>query len=65
MVFALDGTDTFEGSDGNDTFDGGDQVDTVDYSGLAGINFITITLAGASDATVIVDGGDDLSLIHI
>jgi len=53
-----DGGDTLLASDGSDTLDGGNNVDTADYSASSGTS-ISVTLAGATNATVFVAGGDD------
>ena len=50
------GEDTFTGSAGQNTYDGGADIDTLDYSTQAGINYIDVTLNGAGDAAVILDG---------
>ena len=64
-VDTLDGNDTINASLGADTFDGGDGQDTLDYSALAGVNSIDITLSGALDATVNVDGADNDTIRNI
>ena len=60
-----DGDDTLTASAGTDRLDGGDGTDTVDYSGLTGIDGVTITLNGAVDSVAIVQGGDDDTLNNI
>ncbi|NCC21342.1 MAG: calcium-binding protein, partial [Alphaproteobacteria bacterium] len=59
VIYGAGGDDVFLASDGADELDGGTGVDTVDYSSLAGVQFINVTLAGAADALVTVDGGTD------
>jgi Ca2+-binding RTX toxin-like protein len=48
-----DGNDTMKNSDGADSFNGGRGIDTADYSNASGS--ITVTLNGASVATVRID----------
>jgi len=50
------GADTFTGSAGQNTYDGGADIDELDYSTQAGVNFIDVTLNGAGDANVVLDG---------
>ena len=64
-MFGLAGRDTFDATAGTDTFDGGLDADVIDYSQLAGANFITVTLAGENDATVFVDGSDNDTIRNI
>ena len=56
---ALDGDDAIRATAGADTVDGGDGSDTLDYSALAGISGVAVTLNGASVSSVTVGGGDN------
>ncbi|MFK7733466.1 MAG: hypothetical protein AB8B48_17735 [Pseudomonadales bacterium] len=50
------GEDTVNASVGSDVFDGGGDVDTIDYSRLAEAGSIAVTLSGAGNAEVILNG---------
>lgn len=74
IFYGNDGDDTISGGAGDDLFlasndadtlDGGADIDEVDYSGLAGVNFINVTLNGSTDATVTVDGGTNDTVRNI
>ena len=65
VVSGLSGDDLIVASAGNDIFDGGADSDTISYATLGGVNFIAVTLNGAIDATVTVDGGDDDTIRNI
>ncbi len=58
-----DGDDILIGRAGNDTLDGGAGVDTSSYEEKS--VSVVVTLAGASDATVRVDGNDEDTLRNI
>jgi len=59
VIEAAAGDDTLRGSGGNDVLDGGAGNDTVDYSTLGFANAITLTLNGATDATMGSAKGSD------
>jgi len=75
QLFGGDGNDTINGgasddriiatsgSDGADVYDGGTSNDTADYSAVA--NDLTVTLNGATAATVTVAGGDNDTIVNI
>jgi len=65
VVFGLAGDDKFNATAGADDLDGGAGTDTIDFTLLGGINFINLTLAGAVDTTVTVDGGTDQTISNI
>lgn len=51
------------GSDGSDVLDGGQGTDTADYTAVS--NNISVTLNGATTATVAVTGGDADTVVNI
>ncbi|MGK9259421.1 calcium-binding protein [Sinorhizobium meliloti] len=54
VLIGNDGADTLKGGLGNDVLDGGNGIDTADY--LEKTDAITVTLNGATNATVLVGG---------
>ena len=62
---ALEGNDVLGASGGRDTLDGGAGEDTVDYSGLAGVQRINVTLDGENQTTVQVSGGADDLIVRV
>jgi len=61
----LAGDDVLGASQGSDTLDGGAGSDTVDYSTVAGVQRITLTLDGSNTTTVQVSGGADDQIANI
>ncbi|MDB4224992.1 M10 family metallopeptidase C-terminal domain-containing protein, partial [Granulosicoccus sp.] len=55
----LDGDDDFTASAGADTFVGGAGSDTLDYSNFFSAGSISVTLTGATQTSVIVQGSDN------
>ena len=64
-IQSLGGDDIFLASAGSDTLDGGVGSDTVDYSALAGVGSINVTLTGAVPTIAQVAGGTNDSLASI
>lgn len=65
-VYGGSGNDTIYASalsDGADFYNGEGDVDTIDYSAINGA--ITVTLNGATNATVVVSGGDNDTIVNI
>ncbi|MFK7862282.1 MAG: beta strand repeat-containing protein [Granulosicoccus sp.] len=69
-----EGDDTIRGGAGNDvliagagidSFDGGEGEDTLDYSALAGITGITLSLNTSNQVTATVGNGDDDTVVNV